>query len=253
MPKNPKRPPMPAIMPHYPRPKYKLPTEDIFSKKETSPTVCPNPEQPIIIDSREKNSMILANLLEKKANVKLEKLDIADYLIGDIAIERKNINDLIGSMKSNRLQEQLENLKQHTTPLLIIESFHTYATHSNIHPNALNGIILSTILHHNIPIIYTDNQIHTAQILIQIAQKNTTTKATNPKKIPKTLEHQQLFILESFPGIGPKTAKQLLEQFQTLKNIFTAKEEELEPILKKNTTKFCEIINYKDFPQQKKS
>jgi len=36
------------------------------------------------------------------------------------------------------------------------------------------------------------------------------------------------FIIEGFPGIGPKTAKKLLEKFKTMKNIFNAPLEDLQ-------------------------
>ena len=52
----------------------------------------------IIIDNREKNSLVIANLLEKKAKIRIEQLEIADYLIDNIAIERKTYSDFISSI-----------------------------------------------------------------------------------------------------------------------------------------------------------
>jgi len=43
------------------------------------------------------------------------------------------------------------------------------------------------------------------------------------------------FILEGFPSIGPVKAKQMIEQFKTLKNIVNASEGDLEKVLGKNT------------------
>ena len=50
------------------------------------------------------------------------------------------------------------------------------------------------------------------------------------------------FILEGFPGIGPKTSKKLLEEFKTIKNIINAPEEKLKKILGKKTINIKKII-----------
>ena len=42
-----------------------------------------------------------------------------------------------------------------------------------------------------------------------------------------SVKEQQQMILENFPGIGPSTAKQLLEKFKSLKVIFDSSEKEL--------------------------
>ena len=62
-------------------------------------------EKPIIIiDIHEKDSLILAELKNsREVEVQLRSLQIADYLVGDTAIERKTIPDLISSMMQKRL------------------------------------------------------------------------------------------------------------------------------------------------------
>ena len=47
------------------------------------------------------------------------------------------------------------------------------------------------------------------------------------------------FILESFPGIGPKKAKLLLKKFENLNNIFNASSEDLKKLIGKK----AEIFN----------
>jgi len=213
--------------------------ENIFSFKKTK-EICPNPNTPIIIDTREKNSLVLTNLYQQKANILQKKLEIGDYLIGEIAIERKTHTDLINSLKTNRLHSQLNNIKQYKKPLIILEN---NETHSKIHPNAINGIIISITLYHNIPIINTTSEKHTAQILIQIAKGQQKQSSLNKTKTPKTIQHQKQYILESFPGIGPTTAKQLLVNYHNLKTIFNTPKKDLEKQLDKKTLyKFTEIL-----------
>ena len=68
--------------------------EDIFSKEpiKSEALKCPNPNTIITIDTREKQSMIAANLFEQKANIEFQKLDIGDYEIGKTIVERKTIS-----------------------------------------------------------------------------------------------------------------------------------------------------------------
>jgi ERCC4-type nuclease len=51
-------------------------------------------------------------------------------------------------------------------------------------------------------------------------------------------KEQMQFILESFPGIGPKNARKLLEKFSTLQNIFTASQDELQKVIGKKAEVF---------------
>ena len=53
------------------------------------------------------------------------------------------------------------------------------------------------------------------------------------------------FIIESFPGIGPKTSKKLLKKFGTIKEIINASEDELKKVLGKKAELVKEIIDSK--------
>jgi len=181
----------------------------------------------ILIDQKEKNSLIISELIEKKHPIEIKNLPVADYIIGDIAIERKTLNDFISSMLSKRLTEQLENLKQFPKQLLILEG---EEKRINIHPNAIRGMLLSIILDFQIPIIYSKNEKETADFLILLDKKQN--KPPNEislvaKRKVNSIQEQQQIILENFPGIGPSTAKTLLEKFKSLKNIFDSSEKKL--------------------------
>ena len=47
---------------------------------------------------------------------------------------------------------------------------------------------------------------------------------------PVTLPEQQLFITESLPGIGPVSAKKLLNHFRTIRNLVNASKKELKEV-----------------------
>ena len=58
----------------------------------------------VIADSREKNSLVIAELRELGVDVEIKHLKLADYLISkNLAVERKTINDFVSSMINKRI------------------------------------------------------------------------------------------------------------------------------------------------------
>ncbi|NPE27207.1 hypothetical protein HNV12_04365 [Methanococcoides sp. SA1] len=219
--------------------------ENIFSKTKTpKPKTCPNPKTPIVIDKRENNSLIKANLIQNQANFSEEILEIGDYLIADTIIERKSYNDFLASIKDKRLFTQINQMKKYKNQILILEGF-DFTYNSNFHPNAIRGTILSTA--NLIPIIYTEDEEDTCNFLIQIAKRQTKENkniSIRETKSKLTLEQQKQFILEGFPEIGPTAAKNLLEKFPTLSEIFNATEKQLEKTLsEKQIKKLSKLLN----------
>ncbi|MCL6500509.1 MAG: hypothetical protein K6T16_00545 [Candidatus Pacearchaeota archaeon] len=209
----------------------------------------------IIVDKREKNSMIVSELIERKQEIKLEQLEVADYVVGNIAIERKTLQDFVSSMLNKRLLRQLEELKQYPKALLIIEGVddHPLYEFGKVNPNAIRGMMLSIVLEFNIPIILTKNSQDTAEFLILLDKRQKQSKkeiSLKAKKKAYNLAQQQQFILEAFPGIGPATAKMLLKKFKTIKAIINARIEQLEKakINKKKIEIMKKIINSKYIP-----
>jgi DNA excision repair protein ERCC-4 len=222
-----------------------MPLHNIFkslSKKRINPVKTPL----IIADIHEKNSLVLSEL-KKSEQIRLEikHLKIADYLLGEIAIERKTVSDLISSMINKRLIQQLNQMQKYPQKLLIIEGDlnKVYKENSNI-SKAIRGFILSIITNYHTPIIFTKDYHDTAKYLITLAKQQL--KPKNPitfhSRIPKTIKEQKQYILESFPNIGPKKAEQLIKEFKTLNNAFNASEEELEKILKSKSKDFKNIL-----------
>lgn len=228
---------------------------DIFSNKPAKE----QPQAQIIIDTREKQSLVASYLAEKKANIKWESLEIADYIINNIAIERKTYSDFISSMINKRLFSQLENLKKYPEHFIIIEGNDNWKRinaertadylKGKSHPTkplgvvdkAAKGMIISIITKYKIPIIFTENEQDTAETLIQISKQQEKNEKPQSLRFTPTLltkDEQKQFILEGFPNIGPTTAKKLLEKYKTLNNIFNASEKELEELIGKKASTF---------------
>jgi len=213
---------------------------DIFSTEKLKPKKdLPKPK--VVIDYREKQSLVAAELVKIGFEIEFRELKVADYLVKDVAIERKTVSDFISSMLNKRLINQLEELQQYENKLLIIEGIDEhdlYPKNNGVNPNSVRGFLLSILLKHKIPILFTQNYKDTAQFIYRIAEKKETELGIRASKKTLNKKEQIQFILEGFSGIGPKNAKKLLEKFSTLQNIFSAPQEELQKVIGKKAEIF---------------
>ncbi len=76
----------------------------------------------IIADEREKPSGVPEALRSLGVSVEYRLLDVADYLVGAYAIERKSVRDFVSSLYSGRLFDQAHRLGEaYETIFLIVE------------------------------------------------------------------------------------------------------------------------------------
>ncbi|MBA7684051.1 UvrABC system protein C [subsurface metagenome] len=224
------------------------PLFDIFSKKIYKIKKREEDKPKIIADYREKNCLVTSELRRLGLNVKLKELKVADYLVNNIAIERKTVSDFIISMINRRLLNQLEELQQYKNKLLIVEGIdeqelYNDENNSGVNANAIRGFLLSILLKYKIPMIFTKDSEDTAKFILILSRKKSKEPPLHVKKKSLDKKEQLQFIIESFPGIGPKTAKKLLEKFKTIKNIANASEEELREVIGKKAEIIKKIIN----------
>ena len=213
-----------------------------FSKK-TNKTRKPKVIPKVVADIHEKNSLIISELeSSKEIDLEVKSLKIGDYLIGNTIIERKTTSDFVNSMINKRLIQQLNQMKKYKQQMLIIEGdFESLYRLKN--SNSVRGFILS--LSQQIPIIFTQDNEDTAKYLITLAKQQLKPKIefTLHSRIPKTIKEQKQYVLEAFPGIGPKSAKKLLKEFKTLTNTLNASFENLEKILKSKARNFKKLLD----------
>jgi len=183
---------------------------NIFSKKHHPPKKIEKKE--VTIDYREKNSLVHVYLKKRGFEIEFKELKIGDYIVKGTVIERKTIPDFINSMINHHLLNQIEELKQHK---------------------------------HQIPIIFSENSEDTAKFIDILSSKKEKELNLNAKKRIFSGKEQLQFIIESFPGIGPKKAKKLLEKFGNIQNIILASEEDLKEILGKRAKEIRNIIESK--------
>ena len=226
---------------------------DIFATRKKSPLKSKSdnsssPEggraginQKILVDYREKNSLVPTQLIKLGFEIEFQELKVGDYIVKDVVIERKTVSDFRTSMINKHLHRQIEELQQYKNKLLIIEGIdqeEIYPENNTINPNALRGFLLSIVMKYKLPTIFSRNPEDTARFISVLSKKKSKELRLNASKKNLNKKEQMQFILESFSGIGPKNAKKLLEKFSTLQNIFSAPQDELQKIIGKKAEVF---------------
>jgi Fanconi anemia group M protein len=201
----------------------------------------------IIVDIHEPIN-IIENLKREGIPIKVKKLTIADYIIGDIAIERKSTNDLYKSIIDKRLFSQLERLKEaYQKAVIILEGEFDTFLYTLQRPETVLGGIVSIAIDYNINIIYSRDKKDTVNILKMIWRR--IYKKRDRKIVlrykPKIMstEDRLLYIMQGFPGVGEKLARSILRHYGNIRNFATTSLSELITIEGLGEKKAKEIIN----------
>lgn len=192
-------------------------------------------DRPLIYaDSREISSKVVRELDKLNVEVIIKPLAVADYQVSaDVVLERKTASDFVSSIIDQRLNKQAkEMVEEFDKPILILEGDNLYS--GFISPNAIRGALASIAVDFQIPIIPTKSPEDTAALIRRIAIREQRHERPEIQirtdKKPLTLWQQQLYVVESLPGVGPVNARKLMEEFGSVKEIFTASEDDLQKV-----------------------
>jgi len=180
----------------------------------------------VYVDVREKTSII--NLLTKKGiPVKIENLEVGDYIVGNHIIERKTIDDLARSTFDGRIFSQLKvlsNLKGKKLILVIEGKKVDFLRYSS--KRTFLGILYTIIVDFGIPVYFSEDEEETAELIGYLYSKSIEKKEKTEKmryeKKPKDIYEIQKFVLSGIPGIDSKIAERILAKFGSLRNVANA-------------------------------
>jgi len=192
----------------------------------------------IFADYREKASGVIKELVDLDAEIKLESLKNADYILSSrVGVEFKTVPDFVDSIIDGRLLQQIKELKQNfERPLVVIEGTEDVYSMRNVHANAIQGMLATITVSYGIPVLYTKSFKETASLLNIIAkreQEETSKDFTlHGEKKAMSLKDWQEYVVSALPGVGGTLAKPLLKKFKTVKKVINAKQEQLEKVEK---------------------
>jgi len=204
----------------------------------------------VYVDEREKSSRVPSLLSSMGVTVIFKALDVGDYIVSErIGIERKSANDFVKSIVDGRLFDQARRLREvFEKPVIIIEGSLSKALKAfNVRRSAVQGAYLALGIDMGIVIVFTRSEEESAEIIKRLAireqEKQGGVKAISVRK-PRlsTVEEWQLYILQCFPHIGPKTARRILEVLGSIQRFCNASPSELAKIEGLSEKKASEIV-----------
>jgi len=182
----------------------------------------------VVIDDRESN--IFLDLFSRlNCFIEFKRIAVGDFVCSErTVVERKSRSDFESSILDMRLFHQLENLKSnYKNVVIIVEGI---KNDERISHEALMGAY-AFLLTNGVSLFFTRDKKGTAEIIYSIAKHEQVSKniafSIKSKRKTNNLSQTQRSIVESFPMIGPKLAKSLLERFGSLDNLILADEKEL--------------------------
>jgi ERCC4-related helicase len=188
----------------------------------------------IIIDDRETASKVVEVLSGMGADIRIERLLLGDYAIGDrILIERKTARDFVDTLINRDLLGQVKSMAEAVPrPVIIIEGGDIY-TQRDIHPNAIKGVLAALTIDMGVSLLYTRDEQDTAQMLYVLSKREDSERGerkVHPHKSHRSLRDEQEYIISAFPDIGMKNARLLLSHFGSVQAITNAELLDLQSI-----------------------
>jgi ERCC4-type nuclease len=212
----------------------------------------------IIADHREKNSIVPKELQRLGFNIVWQNLPVGDYLVGEIPIERKTIYDYLKALEEKRLNNQLYELSYNAElSFLIVEGYVSEALmFRKMRRDAMISSLVGSVLKRapdgkqgQVLLLQVETPYDTALAIKFIHDKLASgelMRLPEFKKITWNPNQELENIVASIPGIGPKYASILLSKFGTLRQLFSASEDELVGVMKeKRGKRLYEIFNRK--------
>jgi DNA excision repair protein ERCC-4 len=183
----------------------------------------------VVADERERPSGVPEELRSLGAFVEYKVLDVADYLVGQFAVERKSVRDFISSLYSGRLFDQAHRIGQsYETIFLIVEGDLWEEIGNARNPRSLWGALISIVLDFGLNTFFAPDSKQTAQFLYTLGKGGRHRRGSSGPPLivrkPRSadLKRVQISVLSSLPGVGPRMAEQLLAHFGSLRKVLAA-------------------------------
>lgn len=195
---------------------------------------CENEEFEITIDSREMRAKLPFSLYKAGNKVNIKVLDLGDYLIGkNKCIERKSIEDLIGSLNSGRLYSQAQRLcHYYKQPFLLIEFndgkpvLGDYDRISEFKNSYIARFCLFLFNFPSFQFIWSNSPIQSVKMIRDIQKKNIL-EENNENEIDPILHE----ILLCIPGISSFNVSRVCKEFKDLHDLAFSDQYRLEKVL----------------------
>lgn len=209
----------------------------------------------IIVDMREFRSSLPSLLHRKGIQVVPQTIEIGDYILTpDVCVERKSVDDLIGSLNSGRLYNQCVAMtRTYARPTLLVEfdsnkafslygGGHKYASISReFNSNdALSKLVLLTLHFPSLRLVWTASPYATAEIFAELKEgyleppmvvDNAEVKEAASSENQSWINCRARDMFLCLPGVTEKNCRTLMRHANCLLDLCNLSEDELTLIL----------------------
>ena len=191
----------------------------------------------LIVDSRESRAdtsrllMTIENLQCLQA-----ELQVADYCSADqksLGIERKTANDLVVSIMDRRVFNQVELLSGQFQKAVLLIIGDPYSIRSEMTSVAMDGFLSWVATLTNTSLMMVGSEQQAAALIARMAfhtQHGLGYDISYRHSKPKADLFWARYAAEGLPGVGPTTAKNLIEHFGSVAALFSATEAQLKTV-----------------------
>lgn len=179
----------------------------------------------VVADEREKASGVPDELSKLNVRVYFSRLPVADYVLNpEIAVERKEVRDLVASVYDSRIFYQAAKLSAaYSKPYLLVEGDSTEVESLARNLKSFYGAIANVTLAYGLRVIYTASPKETALAISELlAQARAKPLSRLPPEVApkgKSVPQQQLYLVSSLPGVGRRLAERLLSKYGTPRRV----------------------------------
>ncbi len=194
----------------------------------------PSEKKPkIVVDKREPDDICDA-LESLGAEIELKQLELGDYQVSDrLVLERITRSDFESSIVDGRLFRQLKDLADSFQRVVVIVEG-SPDNESRLSRNAILGAYSSIISDFGCALFFPRSTSATAEMVFALAHHEQVAKSqplsVYAKRKAISFPDQQRAVVEALPNVGPTMAKALLKYFDTVENVMTAPESELQEV-----------------------
>lgn len=190
----------------------------------------------IIIDSNEPPWM---KNHDWGVRTQVNRLPAGDIIIGKgILVERKEINDFLSSMEQ-RLWEQAHDLEQEVanednsihTSIILIHGSVSDLNHRNQNARKISGMygaIARLLASYDVSVLWVRGRSNLFEIVGKLHDKSgTDATKVKPHLTKRRYRDDRVNVLYGLDGVGYETAKNILEEFETVREVANASQDDL--------------------------
>jgi ERCC4-type nuclease len=176
---------------------------------------------PVLVDHRERNSVVPAALAAAGLEVQLADLPVGDYVLGHhLAVERKGAADLGASIRDGRLFDQAVRLQAaFPQAVLLVEG------EPRIAEDAWRGAVCR-LIEDGFTVLHSLDADDSAAWVVRLAKRARRTVSTvrneGPRRAPRHPSAQAEVMLSVVPGISPTMARSLLSAYGSVAAVAAA-------------------------------